>query len=120
MTTSKVTAWAVQDVVTGHYYAASGEHSFSTYHAAARYVADHPESPDLRISLAPPREMTDKECWGWFTDMGCLVLGPILGPAGVSIGVWQASARICWETVRGLGSNPCDAIRAARYQIEAK
>lgn len=103
--------WAVQDAETGYYCPPR----FLTYPAAVHYIVARSDFSDLRIVPAPPREMTDAECWAWYRlpRAGSAHELRLTGSAG-GFCVWRPN----WDA--GYYEDPCDAIRAARRKLEAE
>lgn len=119
--------WAIQDEATGEWGATtesivrmavtrveSSATQYATYREAASAIHTYNIlSPTVRIVPAPPREMTDEECWAWFRSVGATENLRISGgPSGLC--VWRER----WHA--GYFAMPCDAIRAARKKLEGR
>ena len=128
--------WAIQDEATGEWWNGgrylTGKESWGDAKEAMLYnaYADcfhadafdtyylHNRCATARIVPAPPREMTDEECWKWLAGQH--------GVSGVylwdsSPEAWACASVGCGEecpSPAGIGSTPCDAIRAARRVLE--
>lgn len=126
-----VKEWAIQDETTGEWWnnvfglekltiAYPTVYDYYPLRVAAD-ISRLQRNNDLRIVPAPPREMTDEECWEWFRkDRTELALLPFYGET------WA------WQVVRGdqelvlnapeigRGQTPCDAIRAARKKLKSE
>ena len=124
--------WAIQDSATGEWWnnvesewshSSNDATSSVNYHHIARW---YPLDPALsmfresaRIVPAPPREMTDEECWEW------LIVQNRPGANPWVIARWDTQQwAVCSVQDGGAlrahsrGDTPCDAIRAARKALE--
>ena len=117
--------YAIQDEATGEWWTGARWRKegpdgcvWSRYVNAVAYLAPvwNPENAreTARIVPAPPREMTDEECWTWFKD-NCLLLGNMAGQWLI----WD-KADVAYTPCGSAGSTPCDAIRAARKALESR
>lgn len=79
------------------------------------------ERSSARVVSAPPREMTEEECWEWFKR----VVAPGDGNP-LSLSYWYLSGAPGWAVHTGSapciasGRTHCDAIRAARRALESR
>jgi hypothetical protein len=108
--------WAVRDEATGTFetYCAGRIRTWMTYASACSYVAAQP-TVEWRVVPAPPREMTDEECWAWLEK----------DAQRFNLMVWHNMK--CWQVAyleksnaAGEGATPCGAIRAARKKLEGR
>lgn len=120
--------WAIQDEATGAWYNAVGLWNKDDSHIArydsyplhaAFIIWDSNRHRAVRIVPAPPREMTNDECWEWFHLRGFEKLQ--LRPSKTPGDTWYVNVR-GHELMTGCfyGPTPCDAIRAARKKLEGK
>lgn len=116
--------WAIQDEATGAWYNAVGLWNKDDSHIArydsyplhaAFIIWDSNRHRAIRIVPAPPREMTDVECWAWFRT-----LGPAWAIRADSNGGWRTHQDYVNERPAMHGATPCDAIRAARKKLEGR
>lgn len=118
-------AWAIRDVrALGRWYVAMGSPwsdetkatHFTSYAGAAAVVCDLGDY--VRIVPAPPREMTDAECWEWFQGQSELA---VISYHPNKWTIWDrsgAGGNGDWHTSHKNGvASPCDAIRAARRAL---
>lgn len=125
--------FAIQDGETGEWWSfESGGHPqgrwsmglvtrYPTYAHAACSVAfsskDYARSA-ARIVPAPPPEMTDAECWEWFSESDHLLA--LIGNNDKDFGVYNLASLMSGDSedfhaaLVASGTSPCDAIRAAR------
>lgn len=99
---------------------------FQSYIAAATTLvnSDAAQCESARIVSAPPREMTDAECWAWLREQA--LSGYILAVSPSSY--HNADPKDTWWCLEvdsprrnnGNGATPSDAIRAARRKLEGK
>lgn len=123
--------WAVQDEVTGEWWTAPGYgatkniseiYRFRSYPDACSALAGECAMTTARVVPAPPREMTDAECWEWFKDFyqpSRLFLTWITG-SGYGIYQWGFCRNDDGLGFVAKGNTPCDAIRAAYRKLESK
>ena len=119
--------WAIQDAATGKWRTwdngwtddSSKAGIWKEYHEAARALGDNyfPIRKAARIVPAPPREMTDEECWAWFKTKWQHALSAD-GPG--KTGCWGVYHIDSLGVDIATGETPCDAIRAARKKLESK
>lgn len=128
---SKVEEWAIQDEATGEWWtgarwraAGPDGNVWGNYRHVCETLAEpgcitFEEGRAPRIVPAPPREMTDTECWEWLHSRKTSHALPFIRPTdgdAESKAIWACSALGSW----GYGATPCDAIRAARRKLEGK
>lgn len=120
--------WAIRDEATGEWWNCDyfGKYApkdkeptrFQSYPRAATALVRSEEAnlgrASARIVPAPPREMTDAECWEWFRPQMLVLFGQNGKPNEWGVLSWPG------REFKAFGKTPCDAIRAARRKLEAK